>query len=194
MISSAPDTRRRILSEAARLFVERGYHGISMRELALAVGVTKPALYHHYADKEAVFLAIMEVSLASLEQMLVDAEAQSGIHAQLGTLVQALTESGTEQRMGLQLAPELKHISPERRHSFEQHYRRVWMGGLGRMLAQAAGRGEVRGDLPPTELVRAFMGLLYPLAMGAPLERPRETGEALLSVFFGGVTPQPERP
>lgn len=81
--SSPETTRERIQTEAARLFVASGYHGVSMREVAEAVGVTKPALYHHYADKEALFLAMLDGALATLGRLVEHARQEQGIRAQL---------------------------------------------------------------------------------------------------------------
>ncbi|WP_272976368.1 TetR/AcrR family transcriptional regulator [Deinococcus geothermalis] len=189
--SSTPDTTRaRILTEAARLFVASGYHGVSMREVAAAVGVTKPALYHHYADKEALFLAMLEGTLAGLARLVEHAQAQAGVRAQLATLVGDLLASAPEQRVGLQLAGELRHVSPERRRAFEEEYRRVWMGGLTHLIDGAMQRGELRTDLPPAVLTRALLALLYPLVTGAPPADPQGTARALLSVYLDGATPR----
>lgn len=179
-------TRERILSEGARLFVARGYHGVSMREVALAVGVTKPALYHHYADKEALFLAMLNVALEGLRGVVEHAQRQHGLRAQLHTLIYDLLVSAPQQRQGLQLAPELKHISAARRADFEQRYRAIWMGGLSGLLGEATERGELRSDLPGAVLTRALLGLLYPLVSGAPPADPDASAQALVSLFLDG--------
>ena len=54
------DTRERILEVALDLFVEQGYDKTSLREIAEQVGVTKAALYYHFASKEAIFRTLME--------------------------------------------------------------------------------------------------------------------------------------
>ncbi|MFB9995255.1 TetR/AcrR family transcriptional regulator [Deinococcus oregonensis] len=187
---SLPDTTRtRIQTEAARLFVASGYHGVSMREVAEAVGVTKPALYHHYADKEALFLAMLDGTLAGLARLVAHAGEQQGIRAQLEVLVSDLVASAPAQRVGLQLAGELRHVSPERRAAFEGEYRRVWMGGLTALIESAAARGELRADLPPAVLTRALLALTYPLVTGAPPADPQGTARALLAVYLDGATP-----
>ncbi|MDV6374726.1 TetR/AcrR family transcriptional regulator [Deinococcus arenicola] len=190
-IASTPDTTRtRIGQEAARLFVASGYHGVSMREVAEAVGVTKPALYHHYADKESLFLALLDGAVAGLARLIDHASAQGGLAAQLDTLVSELVDSAPEQRLGLQLASELRHVSKERRQSFEAEYRRVWMGGLSALFEGASSRSELRTDLPPQMLTRAFLALIYPLVTGAPPANPQETARALLSVYLDGAKPR----
>lgn len=44
---------------AVGLFAARGYHGISMDDIGSAAGVTGPALYHHFAGKEAMLVAAL---------------------------------------------------------------------------------------------------------------------------------------
>jgi AcrR family transcriptional regulator len=57
------DRRAQILDTAAELFAERGFHGVSMAELGAACGITGPALYRHFASKDAL-LAEMLVSIS----------------------------------------------------------------------------------------------------------------------------------
>ncbi len=185
--SEVPTTRERILSEGAKLFAARGYHGVSMREMALAVGVTKPALYHHYADKEALFLAILDGALVGLREVVQRAKQPTALRAQLAVLIHELLSSAPRQRLGLQLASELKHVAPERRADFEQRYRQVWMGGLGELMTQAAQRGELRSDLSSAVLTRALLGLLYPLVSGPSTPDPEGSARALVSLFLDGA-------
>src|SRR3954468_2469987 len=49
----APTSRReQILKEAARLFAERGFHGVGVDEIGAAVGISGPALYRALAGKD----------------------------------------------------------------------------------------------------------------------------------------------
>ncbi|MEJ3742317.1 TetR/AcrR family transcriptional regulator [Actinomycetes bacterium KLBMP 9797] len=62
-------TRRdEIIEIAVGLFASRGYHGVSMDDIGSAAGVTGPALYHHFAGKEAMLVAaLIPVSEGLLE-------------------------------------------------------------------------------------------------------------------------------
>ncbi len=51
--------REEILQIAVGLFATRGYHGVSMDDIGTAAGVTGPALYHHFAGKEAMLAAAL---------------------------------------------------------------------------------------------------------------------------------------
>lgn len=48
-----------ILREASRLFAERGFSGVSLEDLGSAVGVSGPALYRHFANKQALLGALL---------------------------------------------------------------------------------------------------------------------------------------
>lgn len=73
-----PVTRRRsrreeILEVAVDLFAARGYHGVSMDDIGAAAGVTGPALYHHFAGKEAMLAAAL---IPVSEQLLAGGRAR----------------------------------------------------------------------------------------------------------------------
>jgi AcrR family transcriptional regulator len=51
--------RAEILSAAAGLFAQRGYHGVSIGDLGRAVGLTGPALYRHFRGKEALLAEML---------------------------------------------------------------------------------------------------------------------------------------
>lgn len=53
-------TQRLLLSAARRQFAEKGYAETSTPDIVAAAGVTRGALYHHYADKLALFAAVVE--------------------------------------------------------------------------------------------------------------------------------------
>jgi AcrR family transcriptional regulator len=57
-----PSSERRalILEAAGQRFGERGYDGTRLDDIARAAGVTKPILYRHFADKTALYLALLE--------------------------------------------------------------------------------------------------------------------------------------
>jgi AcrR family transcriptional regulator len=53
-------TRAALVGAARRLWAERGYAAVGTPEIATAAGVTRGALYHQFADKAALFLAVVE--------------------------------------------------------------------------------------------------------------------------------------
>jgi AcrR family transcriptional regulator len=85
----AASRREQILSTAADLFAERGFHGVSVADLGAACGISGPALYRHFPSKDAM-LAEMLVSISDelLEvgrERVVEAEdPREALHALVG--------------------------------------------------------------------------------------------------------------
>lgn len=52
-------TRQAILRTATRLFLQNGFSETSTRDIAKLIGITQPALYHHFSDKEVLYLEVM---------------------------------------------------------------------------------------------------------------------------------------
>ena len=57
------DTKGRIVEAAFGLFAERGYHAVSVRDIAAAVGVKDASLYNHFPGKQAIFDAVLAAQL-----------------------------------------------------------------------------------------------------------------------------------
>jgi len=92
------DTRQRILDTALDLFIEQGYDKASLREIAERVGVTKAALYYHFASKEEIFRTLM--------QPIVDLQGQA---------MALLQERPTLQQWGVSLTNLVEWVLPQRR-------------------------------------------------------------------------------
>ena len=59
---SSQNRRTAILAAAIRLFAERGFRGVTTRELAASLGVSEPVLYQHFPSKKELYTAIIEAS------------------------------------------------------------------------------------------------------------------------------------
>ncbi|MFJ3924807.1 TetR/AcrR family transcriptional regulator [Streptomyces sp. NPDC090022] len=87
--AAAPTRREQILGEAARLFAERGFHGVGVDEIGAAVGISGPGLYRHFAGKDAM---LAELLVGISERLLTGgrrrvAEATGGPAAVLSSLI-----------------------------------------------------------------------------------------------------------
>src|ERR1700723_2878017 len=64
------DVRGTIVAEATRLFAAGGFEGAALQDIADAVGVSKPAVLHHFPSKEHVRQAVLDAILAHWNGML----------------------------------------------------------------------------------------------------------------------------
>lgn len=69
------ETRARLIAAARRLFVEKSYGETGTPEIVASAGLTRGALYHHFADKQALFLAVVEKEAADVAEEI---ERQAG--------------------------------------------------------------------------------------------------------------------
>ncbi|HZN18810.1 MAG TPA: TetR/AcrR family transcriptional regulator [Micromonosporaceae bacterium] len=184
-------TRRdEILEIAMALFAQRGYHGVSMDDIGAAAGVTGPALYHHFAGKEAMLVAaLMPVS----ERLLAGGQARVATHpanarAALEALVDFHVEFALAQPAVIALhLHELDRLPEEPRRRVRQLQRlyvEEWVGVL----------TALRGELVAGEarvLAHAAFGLMNSTPfLGGELDRSRRATllrEAALAALLGGV-------
>ncbi|MCK9483399.1 MAG: TetR/AcrR family transcriptional regulator [Candidatus Marinimicrobia bacterium] len=94
-------TRDKILLTAAKLFADKGFEATSMREIAEACQVTKPALYYYFPDKKALFIEIVKAIGENLFQLL------DGIEKTKLNPVEKLTEIIKKQFAGVRQHPEI---------------------------------------------------------------------------------------
>lgn len=83
-------TADRILDAAEALFAARGYAGTSVRDIANAVGLNPASLYNHFANKEALYEAVLERGVRPLVELLEEAVKEETVDA--GTIITSVME------------------------------------------------------------------------------------------------------
>ena len=78
--------REQLLSTAADLFAERGFHGTSVADLGAACGMSGPALYKHFPSKDALLAAMLvsiseELLAVGTERSAAAPDATDALHA-----------------------------------------------------------------------------------------------------------------
>jgi len=128
-----------LLAQASRLFAERGFAGVSLEDLGAAVGVSGPAVYRHFASKQALLGAILvgvSERLRSGGEAVRD--AQPDPDAALDALIAfhvdfALAEADVIRVQDRDLA-QLSTDDLHRVRRLQREYVDVWVGVLGRLL------------------------------------------------------------
>ena len=70
--SKGDATRERILDAAEQVFADSGYEGTTLREIAAKVGIREPSLYGHFANKDAIYEAVIDRALLPFSDVLLD--------------------------------------------------------------------------------------------------------------------------
>ncbi|MFF4542867.1 TetR/AcrR family transcriptional regulator [Streptomyces sp. NPDC001435] len=100
--TDAPTRREQILKEAARLFAERGFHGVGVDEIGAAVGISGPGLYRHFAGKDAMLaellVGISGQLLTGAKRRLAEADGAAGPSAVLDSLIEGHIDFALDDR------------------------------------------------------------------------------------------------
>jgi AcrR family transcriptional regulator len=94
-------TRDRILGAALEVFAGKGYHRAIVDDIVRASGTSKGAVYHHFPNKEAVFLALVDDFAARLAASVAAtiAERHGALAKVEGALTAALTTFAEDERL-----------------------------------------------------------------------------------------------
>ncbi|MBI1964039.1 MAG: TetR/AcrR family transcriptional regulator, partial [Candidatus Rokubacteria bacterium] len=107
-------TRDKILVGALEVFARKGYHRASVDDIVRASGTSKGAVYHHFPNKEAVFLALVDDFARRLAARV--AAAIAGRHGALakveGALVAALGTFADDERLARLILLEAVSLGP----------------------------------------------------------------------------------
>ncbi len=90
--------RETIIEAAIDLFNQNGYHATSMRDIARAIDIQKPSLYHHFDSKEDILLAILESGMdrliSELETIVAsDQDCRSKLQAAIQSHAQIIADN-----------------------------------------------------------------------------------------------------
>lgn len=98
-------TREALTTAARRLWGERGFAEVGTPEIAREAGVTRGAMYHQFADKTALFVAVIE----DVEQRVMD-ELAAGVAAARPTTPAAALRAALDQWLTICVDPEVRQL------------------------------------------------------------------------------------
>jgi TetR/AcrR family transcriptional regulator len=151
-------TRERILRAASDLFARQGFSHVSMRAVAEAAGVTKPALYYHFRDKEALFeecLSDFNEELAGT--MAAAARCEGGMPARVRAVAGALLTGSPFHpiRIHEELA---EHVSGGLRERLRASFRGLVVVPVTELFETLQSSGELRDGVSPPAAAAVLIG------------------------------------
>lgn len=130
--------RENILTAARELIAERGYEGVTMRDLATASGVAPKTLYHQFESKEKLLRAAVEERFRHAYQQIDEADIARGIDR----LFYIVDTVGKTTQDNLAYAKALGPILSSRRSESSEVFTRIRMNTYRRAIEQIEGESE----------------------------------------------------
>src|SRR5574341_2411149 len=179
-------TRSKLREVAHGLFLKNGFHGTSMRDIAAAAGIAVGGIYNHFADKEAIFAAVLDayhpyhVILPALEAM--EAETVEDFMREASRRLYEGVIGAKAQLLPIMF---IELVEFQGRH-LKQLMERLMPTLLNFIRGFSRRRGRLR-PIPPPVMFRTYMGMLAGyflremLLRDAPLFRQTDVD------WFGGM-------
>jgi AcrR family transcriptional regulator len=166
--------RREILAAARSCFARHGYEGATVRRLEEATGLSRGAIFHHFRDKDSLFLAVAEDDAA----VMVETVARNGLVQVMRDLLARAADPAAQPEAAGWLGTQLE---VSRRLRTDPDFARRWAQRSAAIAAATAERlrrqrdaGVLRDDVPAEVLGRfldlAYDGLVLHLATGRPVD------------------------
>lgn len=138
--------RGQILDGARSCFAEFGYEGATVRRLEEATGLSRGAIFHHFRDKDALFLALAQEDTARMAEVA----ANQGLVQVMRDML-AHPEDFDWLGTRLEIARRLRN-DPEFRANWEQRSEELTAATVAR-LERRKSEGALRDDVPTTVLL-----------------------------------------
>ena len=183
MVARRPPNRKELIrAGATELFVQRGYHNVSVADVADALGVTASALYHHYRNKQDLLLQVVLGGLDTVDDLLRQAEGLDTALRGLAALVVG------PRRTVAMWERQARHLDPAQREVLVARQAEVVAHLIPLLRGARPGLSDADGEL----IARAVLGVL-----GSParhrLTLPRRRHENLL-FRLGAIAAHSELP
>lgn len=165
--------RRQILDGSRSCFARYGYEGATVRRLEEATGLSRGAIFHHFRDKESLFLALAEDDA----HRMADVVAEQGLVQVMRDLLSEPSDADGEHPadwLGTRLEVSRRlRTDPDFRARWAERSERLTTATRERLRRQRAA-GKLRDDVP-VEVLTAYLelvleGVVSHLAMGQPAD------------------------
>jgi AcrR family transcriptional regulator len=178
-----------VVARSVELFIERGFDGTSMEDLARHLGISKSAIYHHVAGKDALLGLALDRALSGLEEAAFEVRAtQASPVTRLELLVRRSVEVLVERLPYVTLLLRVRGNSSVERDALARRRRLDHL--VAGLVREAAGAGELRADLDPVVISRLLFGSVNSLTEWlhpGSSHTADELADAVVAVAFDGL-------
>lgn len=177
--SHTNETAQNILAEAQRLFAERGFDGVSVNDVAIAAGVSKANIFHHFGSKQALYMAVLNDCLSDFGELIDHLQPERAPFEQrLQHFLQAYGSHLRQHPQSAQLV--LRELLQDRSEFTEQLAEQSTDGHfkqLHALLREGQQSGEIREGVDVAALAVMMVGaVVFPFQVRSLLQRQPEAG------------------
>lgn len=184
------ESRERVLSTAERLFAERGYASVTLRDIAAVLGIQQASLYYHApGGKEDLFIAVTERAFLRHKQGMFEAfRSSDSFRDQLRGVARWLL-SQPPLNLGRMEDSDMPQISKEASKRLLKSFDDAIFRPLRDAIRGAAERGEIR-TVDPSTLAIMVLTLMDAVhhAPAHTVRPPTEIADEMLAVIFDGLS------
>jgi AcrR family transcriptional regulator len=149
-----------IIAAAAQVFLEKGYHAATTRDIAAAVGIQQASLYYYISSKEELLYLVVREPIAQLYAQIeaivkADWPARDKIERSLQAHLAAFDDNYPHMFVFVQELHNVIHSLQETLRDFPQRYQHLWE----ELIRQGITTGELRADLDVTTTVLMILGM-----------------------------------
>jgi AcrR family transcriptional regulator len=191
-----PQTAVAIAESAARLFAQKGFSSTSIREIALAAGVTKPTIYYYFGSKQGLIQHLLGSSMRSFQETLDTALALPTLEKALTHLLQHQLQFADERPATVTMLARVDMLPEDEIGPFQIHAEREKTNvALFSLFQHAIERGEIRGH-DPALITASFIGALVVHLMmriqrpDIHLGSPAIAAASIVRLFLDGASPR----
>jgi AcrR family transcriptional regulator len=192
MASDQAAGRQCILEQAQQLFFAHGYHGVSIRDIVQACGLSNAALYYHFGSKQNLYVEVIRGFVSSVVRPVQEAVAGNGSSRErLTAMVLAFAQSSAESQTELHmLLRDLTHCEGEEIQQLIPEVMAQILAPFAAVLEDGIAASEVRlVDVRRTSFL--LLGMLNALAArrmrGPVAETLAEDVDLAISTLYEGI-------
>lgn len=156
----ANETVQTILAEALQLFAERGFDGVSVSDVAKAAGVSKANIFHHFGNKQTLYMEVLKSSLNEFSQLTEYLQPQRApIEQRLQHFLQAQAAHLKQHQQSAQVV--LRELLENRSEVTQQLAEQTTDAQFRQLLAllqEGQQTGEIRAEVDLTAMMVMMLG------------------------------------
>jgi AcrR family transcriptional regulator len=185
--------QRAVLDVAVDAFNEYGYDATSMGVLAERLGLSKSAIYHHFAAKEDILELALDEALTALENVLANANKPGAAASdRLAAVLRGAVNVLVDKLPAVTLLLRVRGNTDVERRALAR--RRAFDRAVASLVVEARDEGSLRSDIEPGIVARLLFGMINSIVEwyrpGGPVDAATLADDVLAVALDGLRTPK----